>query len=232
MAGVSAAWNPGDLTGLAATLLPAESLAGGLLWQNTAKTVPATADGDPVRVAVCPYTGVEFTALSDAARPLLWDEGGGRWSLAYDGVDDWLDCTVSWPAVTVGSQSTRFVTPGSQARCPPVQTLPGALGDWYGYDGLRYADNFRTARADAYVAFTPDAAPHTYTQQSGGDYGVWVDGTRLLTVAAAWQTPTGLRSGANTGISFLSGRISGTIVAASSWDAATRLAVETYLGAL
>ena len=88
--GGASAWNPSRLTGLAATLLPALSRSSGLLWQNTAKTTPATADGDPVRVAVCPFTAVEFTAPSDAARPLLWDEGSGKWSLSFDGVDDGL----------------------------------------------------------------------------------------------------------------------------------------------
>lgn len=225
------AWNPGQLSGLMATLLPAESLAAGMLWQNTAKTTPATADGDPVRVAVCPYTGVEFTAQSDAARPLLYDEGGGKWSLSYDGVDDRHDLTLTWPAVSAGSLSVRFRTPGSQARCPPVQTLPGALGDWFRYDGVRYADNFRSARADSYAVTTADTGPHTYTQQSGTGYGVWVDGVRLLTAAAAWQSPTGLRIAANTGISYLSGRISGAVFTAADWSELDRSNVETYLGA-
>ena len=92
---MSAEWNPGDLAGLAATIVVAEQRSAGLLWQNTAKTIAATADGDPVRVAVCPYTAVEFTAPSDAARPLLYDEGSGKWSLSFDGVDDQLRTTTS-----------------------------------------------------------------------------------------------------------------------------------------
>ena len=92
---MSAEWNPGDLAGLAATIVVAEQRSAGLLWQNTAKTIAATADGDPVRVAVCPYTAVEFTAPSDAARPLLYDETGGKWSLSFDGVDDQLRTTTS-----------------------------------------------------------------------------------------------------------------------------------------
>ena len=87
-----AAWSPASLTGLAPTLLPALSRTQGKLWQDSAKTVPATAAGDPVRVATCPFLGVDYTAPSDAARPLLWDEGGGLWSLLFDGVDDALRC--------------------------------------------------------------------------------------------------------------------------------------------
>jgi len=108
MCGVVGGWNPGDLTGLAATLLPAEARSAGLLWQNTAKTVPATADGDPVRVAVCPYTGVEFAAPSDAARPLLYDETGGKWSLSFDGVDDQLQLSPTGIGAGSFTISTRF----------------------------------------------------------------------------------------------------------------------------
>lgn len=230
---MSATWNPGDLTGLAATLLPAESLAGGLLWQNTAKTVPATADGDPVRVAVCPYTAVEFTAPSDAARPLLWDEGGGLWSLAFDGVDDYLSASVSWTG-TSGSLGVRF-TRSSGTLVPLVQTLPAADDDWYSFSGLAYAHNFRTARLDAFRSVTLDTSPHTCIQQSGSvsGYKVYEDGTQVGTAAATWQSPTSIRVATNKGPSgYLSGRISGFITVASEWDATVRGQVETYLGAL
>lgn len=86
-----AAWTPADLPGLVVTLDVTRSRAAGLLWQDAAKTVPAVADGDPVRVAVCPYTAVELTAPGDSARPLLWDEFDGvHWALSFDGVDDTL----------------------------------------------------------------------------------------------------------------------------------------------
>jgi hypothetical protein len=60
----------------------------GKLWQDTAMTVAATADGDPVRRIDC--AGTYYDAPSDAARPLLYDEGSGKWSLSFDGVDDCL----------------------------------------------------------------------------------------------------------------------------------------------
>lgn len=93
MGGVSSGWNPSRLTGLRTTILAAEARAADDLWQNTAKTDPAVSDTDPVRVSVCPYTAEEFTASSDAGRPLLWDESGGKWSLEFDAVDDSFDGT-------------------------------------------------------------------------------------------------------------------------------------------
>ena len=63
----------------------------GQLWQNTAKTVAATAADDPVRVAVT-IDGIEYTAPSDAARPLLKNDGTS-WYLKGDGVNDYLEAT-------------------------------------------------------------------------------------------------------------------------------------------
>jgi hypothetical protein len=57
-------------------------------------TVPAIADGDPVRRIVCGTN--YYDAPSDAARPLLWDEGGGKWSLSFDGVDDGVICPLTF----------------------------------------------------------------------------------------------------------------------------------------
>lgn len=88
---VPAPWDLGDLPGVVATVDVAVSRSRGKLWQDAAKTVPAVADGDPVRVAVCPYTATEFTAPNDDARPTLTGEGGGKWSLAFDGSLDRLE---------------------------------------------------------------------------------------------------------------------------------------------
>jgi hypothetical protein len=87
--GGAAPWLPSSLTGyVGSPFSVAHFRSQGTLWQDTAKTIPAVADGDPVRVASC--DGVDWTAPSDAARPLLWDEGGGLWSFYFDGVDDCL----------------------------------------------------------------------------------------------------------------------------------------------
>jgi hypothetical protein len=90
---VDGAWAPDDLTDLVATLLVGLMRSTGALWQDDAMTLAATADGHPVRKAVCPYTGVVWAAPSDSARPLLYAHGSGKWSLSFDGVDDTLRAT-------------------------------------------------------------------------------------------------------------------------------------------
>lgn len=92
------AWTPAALAGLGPCLLPALSLAQGKLWMDAAKTIAATADGDHVRVATCPFTGVDYVAPSSSARLTLTDEGGGKWSLVSDGVDDTLVAVWSTPS--------------------------------------------------------------------------------------------------------------------------------------
>lgn len=100
-AGTGPAFNPNNVSGLIAAVQPALSRSQSKLWQDSGKTIPATANGDPVRVAVCPYTSLEFTAPSDAARPALFDEGSGKWSLSFDGVDDVLILTTAATLWTV-----------------------------------------------------------------------------------------------------------------------------------
>ncbi len=109
----SAAWGPPLLTGLSSTILVAAARSQGKLWQDTGKTVPAAANGDPVRVATCPITAADYTAPSDAARPTLYDETGGKWSLSFDGVDDRLVRTASVASPTATGARAR--DPGALA---------------------------------------------------------------------------------------------------------------------
>lgn len=80
---------PSSLPGLFAAPSVAQARTQGDLWQDASKTTPAVADGDPVRVVVCPFTAVEFTAPTDAQRPLL-KQVGSLWYLLFDGTDDFL----------------------------------------------------------------------------------------------------------------------------------------------
>jgi hypothetical protein len=88
-------WSPPDITTYVGSPYSFAALRdAGALWQNTAMTVPAVADGDAIRRAV--VGGYNWDAPSDAARPLLWDEGGGKWSAFFDGADDTLAVTQSF----------------------------------------------------------------------------------------------------------------------------------------
>lgn len=82
--GRRAAFSPDDLSGLFAFPMIAAARSAGKLWQDAGKTTPATAAGDPVRVVVCPFTAVEFTAPADANRAVLGNSGAAWW-LVMDG---------------------------------------------------------------------------------------------------------------------------------------------------
>lgn len=244
MGGVSA-WNPSRLTGLAVTLLPAESRSRGLLWQNTAETVPAVADGDPVRVAVCPYTGVKFTAPSDAARPLLWDEGGGKWSLSFDGVDDYLS---SPNVAATGTQvvGVRFRNASSVSGVRLLVSLKDRLelavlptGGYRPLTWLYGGTNNTVGLAESTALDAGTYATAVISYAGGGptvaaNYGVVWNGTeRTPTTGSNFGAPTGSGVGGRDGSAFFfAGRMPAVVVADASADAATRALLSTYLGAL
>jgi hypothetical protein len=89
----SSSWSPADLSGLAPSLSVAEQRSSGLLFQDTGKTTSATADTDPARVATPLWTGADYVAPSDAARPLLRISGATNY-LALDGVDDQIESSI------------------------------------------------------------------------------------------------------------------------------------------
>jgi hypothetical protein len=102
-------WNPTKLPGYVNSPYSVAQLrAAGKLWQDTGATVPAAANNDPVKLMQC--GALNYTAASDSARPLLFDEGGGKWSLTFDGVDDTLEATVSWVGAYTIGMSVRLTT--------------------------------------------------------------------------------------------------------------------------
>lgn len=67
------------------------SLASGTVWQDTAGTAPATADGDPVaRVDDQSGHANHLLQATSGERPLLKILSGGRRALRFDGTDDTL----------------------------------------------------------------------------------------------------------------------------------------------
>lgn len=86
-------------------LLPALSRSSGRLWQDFAKTVPATAADHAVAVAVCPYTGAEYTAPNNGGRLLLKSDGAGGWRVEADGADDYLEAPLG---ATINASGCEF----------------------------------------------------------------------------------------------------------------------------
>jgi hypothetical protein len=239
-------FTPASLSGLAVTLLPAQQRSAGLLWQNTAKTVAATADGDPVRVAVCPYTALEFTAPSDTARPLLWDEGGGKWSLAFDGVDDYLvaahaaalDLT---PSMTIGA---RLLMSAPVAGDHGIATKdPSAGGGGY---GIRYQSAsallrlVRNATTSGVFSGTTLPTGSWRTGLAWYDSGANSESAQVVggaagTAAAAGATTTNTDAvwvgRWRTAGGYWPGRMAGVVLAAST-SAADRAYLTSFLNAL
>lgn len=83
--GVGGAFSPASLPGFVTSLLPALSRSQGRLWQDAGKTTAASANGDKVYVPTCPFSGLDWAAISNATRMTLTGEGGAKWSLAGDG---------------------------------------------------------------------------------------------------------------------------------------------------
>ncbi|HUR52945.1 MAG TPA: hypothetical protein VMZ71_02355 [Gemmataceae bacterium] len=226
------AFSPASLPGYVDSPYSVAQLrAAGALWQNAAKTVPAVADADPVRVAVCGAT--EYTAPSDAARPLLFAEAGGKWSLKFDGTDDNLTANLSWPAVSVGSQMIGIVTAVGTASDQVAPVCVNNHDDWMSFTtGANYSFNFRSARADVLFTQLP-SYPQTYCQASGTDYRAYIQGVLKGTIAAAWETPTIVHIGRSVaGGRFMTGRIAGLTLAAAGWDAATVERMQAFTSGL
>lgn len=107
-------WSPILLSGIGPSLVPKVQREAGLLWQDTGKTVAAYADGDPVRVATCPFTHTDIIAASDAARPLLKITGSKAY-LLFDGSSDYMSATVAsgfMSAAYTLALGIRFAAPG------------------------------------------------------------------------------------------------------------------------
>lgn len=218
----------------------------GRLWQDTAMTVPAVADGDPVRRIVCGST--YYDAPSDAARPLLWDEGGGKWSLSFDGVDDRLvgASVTGWQNTKTVGLSCLFATGGSRWACgqgnnDPTEELAIARQS----SGAGYMD--------VGAGLGPYVEPAGVT---GGAYSstVWVQSTAAGTTSlSCYQggvllsgsvSGSGLTPNAATGVAFMVGaarstsllymygRIAGVVVCTTALGSTDRAALDTYLAAL
>ncbi|AWM35904.1 hypothetical protein GobsT_63640 [Gemmata obscuriglobus] len=234
-------------------LLVAWMRANGLLWQDLARTIPAVSHLDPVRVAVWPFGPlgeVVFTAPSDAARPLLYFEGGLLWSLSFDGVDDCLVANANLPtpsgqAVTVGARSNRSIKSGGTSilygsnavggdlRGHHVRSPPGSTGSGshiYGAGGSQLATAYLTGDttgANTIVVEYDNALSQTRISFNGGTpvVGNWV--------GAPFPTSNQLNIGAEAGLNNYLGRTSGfSLLSGSLLSAGTKSALEAYLGGL
>ncbi len=225
-----APFSPGTLTGIAPSLDIALQRSSGLLWQDAGKTVPAVADTDPIRVATCPWTGIDYVAASDAQRPLL-TSSGGKWGLTFDGTDDSLTAdfgsALSQP-VTLGfsSNSTtgQYYCDGSAGRIAFGTVIVSGSGDHGIYAGVGFEAAGTTAPTGNAVWLAYANGASSVIRRDGVQVGAGNSGSnglgQLVHVGRA-QNSTG----------FYGGIIYGFIPATST-SAGDRTNLETYLAAL
>jgi len=221
-------WSPGDLPGLQPSLQVALSLSQGGLWQDAGKTVPATEDGDPVRVATCPWTGQDYVAPSDSARPLLWDEGGGKWSLFFDGIDD----RMAFPGLTLADYLLYFAQQ-TVGDCGLVSKfsqnyqvrIGSPVGRLYLLDGVvdMVSDALTTDRADfSVIGYERSGTAVAFFENLSAR------GTGVMSSPLLLDNIGTLVGGANP----TNGRIAGFIPAAAAPSADNRTLLTAYLTAL
>lgn len=204
--GGAAAWTPASLSGLSFTVLPAVSRSQGKLWQDSGETVAVSSDGDPIRVPVCPYTAVRVPAASDAARPLLWDEGAGKWSCAFDGVDDaflppslGLTGDFEWMAAlkwTAAANNRHVLSPNSQN--PTIKQYGSGVfadGDYRVYNGVdlyQCAGSAPGFGATAYhlVGLSRESGV-LYARVGATDYATGLSTAASLSAVAVLSRPAG-----------------------------------------
>jgi hypothetical protein len=241
-----AAWTPESLPGLAPSIQVALSLSLGLLWQDAGKTVAATADGDPIRVPTCPFTGFDYVAPSDSARSLLWDEGSGKWSAFFDGTDDRFampagtDWCTAWGLAWLNSSAV----PPSSARIPvsPLGGLELGLVTISGYTSvsLMMGGVGTSVGFDEPAALAADAWNVLVVAYLGGgvsapaNYRAWFNGVEKTVVASGEFNGGAVGTiGSRDGAQFLDGRIAGFVPSSNSAATAAAAAdLSNYLRSL
>lgn len=230
-------WSPADLPGIAPSLSVALQRGRGLLWQNTGKTVPAVAATDPVRVATCPWTGVDYVAPSDAARPLLYDEGGGKWSLSFDGVDDYLSAPWVGTAAVTMAAAVRLASAGSfpiviaasvtkrELRFIATARRPETITD----DGALSVNSASVLALDTWARVLAACGA------SGASTELYTNNIQVGQDAAdttASVSSTAIYVGSRNGTLFLPGRVAGTATVGSKVSVPTVGMIDAYLAGL
>lgn len=230
---VDSVWTPAQLPNLQATLIP--SLA--TLWQDAGMTTRALSDGDPVRVAVCPFTKVAFTSPSDSARPVLHNDGAGHWYLSFDGVDDQYASTgTAIPPGAVSAFCAMYPTDLSVNRTMLGNSAASGGPFWF-IQGADKKVNFFCDNVTALPGSNTALTANSW-YLAGYTYGSSVVAHRLN------QAPNGGGTGGTTftatadhvgdirsGSRFV-GRIAGLVWGTAQWSASDIAKIESYLRAL
>lgn len=230
--GTSTVWDPSVASAVAWDAI-AGARADGRLWQNSGKTVAATADSDPVRVWT-DAEGNDWTAPSDAARPLLEDGGDGKWSLKFDGVNDYLDCT-TLGASTGKYMIQRLYRDGGDGGWGVWAATSSDPNDYYGFLGAIYCSFGTTARKGPITPGSSLAAWNTIEVLADATWEMLQNGSSIASSGS--NTVPLLRNPCRIGTivaanNFVAKRLAGLAVATAVPDGTTQGKFQTYFGAL
>lgn len=128
------------------------------MFQDAAGTIPVTAAGQPVgRILDKSGRGNHATQATAAARPILQQDGNGKYYLAFDGVDDTL--VTGFVAFPLGKRATAVL--GVSGRGGPLGSMFTVGDNQYAEDGAYGAFCNATANLDFMASYCAGSAtPH------------------------------------------------------------------------
>lgn len=162
-----------------------ELFTAGALFRDSAKALPVTTAGQIIRAAtVAP--GVDWTSDTDAEAPTLFSDGGGKYSIAGDGADDWMHA----PAAS----AVQLVVVRAMYTGATFSTFNGLFtGPLFDDPNLWLAGDsgqarfFKPTAHDLYRFNGVDLTAGTWTAPVSGVFGTCVVGKALPMAAAATQ---------------------------------------------
>lgn len=134
-------WTPYDLfeVGVEMAWYNPANLAS--MWQDTAATIPVTADGQLVARIDDSYGVGPYLANADIAQQPVYRTDGVKHWLEFDGVDDYLNSSIAgWTPLTVSSAITQCTAANRVSET-------GA--------SAHVASNFASNRAEGYLTYYP-----------------------------------------------------------------------------
>jgi hypothetical protein len=231
---------PDNLTDLVCAPIVVLMKNANLMWQDAAKTTLATADGDPVYVFQCTFSGIEWTAPNSGSCAILTDEGSGKWSLEH--TSDYYqattfscgsNCSIYFRVIPNDSNMVALFdsAPGNGN---VIRNFPDAFGgtpNWEWHPHNPDVSMTLPSGTDATIAFLHSTALTNRTVHHRKD-GAFVSETAGSgTSDAAWVTPCigTVNQGGN---GFYNGRWLGAIFCNSTHDTTTSDELAAYLAAI
>jgi hypothetical protein len=233
-------WTPAAaLADILITLdVPTSIARGGLLTQDAGATTPATADGELIYNALCPWTGNRFRATGNATRPVLRNVSGTWWAEGtgtqfFDMIPR-IEVTTRPGAVVFSLRSASItgaiatlVDGGISSSATAVRCESGTVNIWPGSPSVATTPS-GSGTTDVYTAeYSSDGVDNTLTVRKNGSL-VGSQTAALVVFQVGMCSPSVLTGGNGTG-AFLTGMIRRAVFFKAAISAATRSAAESWV---